>query len=218
MRWFRFYDEALDDPKVQRLPPTLFKSWVNVLCVASKSGGTIPRDADDLAFKLRIVADEAAMLIKALTNAELVDDDGETLRPHNWNGRQYESDSSTPRVKLHRKRKRNVSGNSDETVGETPPDTETEQTQNRKKDARTPAEGAFGVQAHAASNGTSKPDFRDPCVRKNAWETKVMNYLRNTLPTEKAVEIITAYGNGEPWAKARFDGADREMKIRKATS
>ena len=24
MRWFRFYDEVLDDPKVQRLPPALF--------------------------------------------------------------------------------------------------------------------------------------------------------------------------------------------------
>lgn len=25
MQWFRFYDEALDDPKVQRLPPELFR-------------------------------------------------------------------------------------------------------------------------------------------------------------------------------------------------
>lgn len=24
-RWFRFYNEALDDPKVQKLPPALFK-------------------------------------------------------------------------------------------------------------------------------------------------------------------------------------------------
>ena len=28
-RWFRFYDAALDDPKVQRLPPAIFKlTWV----------------------------------------------------------------------------------------------------------------------------------------------------------------------------------------------
>ena len=52
-RWFRFYDEALDDPKVQRLAPHLFKTWINLLCLASKEDGTMPSN-DDIAFRLRI--------------------------------------------------------------------------------------------------------------------------------------------------------------------
>ena len=48
-RWFRFYDEALDDPKVQRLAPHLFKTWINLLCLASKEDGTMPSN-DDIAF------------------------------------------------------------------------------------------------------------------------------------------------------------------------
>jgi len=31
-RWFRFYAESVNDPKVQRLPAHLFKTWVNILC------------------------------------------------------------------------------------------------------------------------------------------------------------------------------------------
>ena len=37
MKWFRFYHDAIDDPKVQRLPGDVFKFWVNLLCLASRS-------------------------------------------------------------------------------------------------------------------------------------------------------------------------------------
>jgi len=36
--WFRFYNDALDNPKVQLLPSDLFKTWVNLLCIASRFG------------------------------------------------------------------------------------------------------------------------------------------------------------------------------------
>lgn len=52
-RWFRFYDEALDDPKVQRLPGEDFKAWVNMLALASKHGGQLPA-IGDMAFALRM--------------------------------------------------------------------------------------------------------------------------------------------------------------------
>ena len=35
-QWLRLYDDVLDDPEVQRLPPDLFKHWVNLLCLANK--------------------------------------------------------------------------------------------------------------------------------------------------------------------------------------
>ncbi|NIX78220.1 hypothetical protein [Microvirga terricola] len=28
-RWFRFYDAVLDDLKIQKLSPHIFKAWVN---------------------------------------------------------------------------------------------------------------------------------------------------------------------------------------------
>ena len=52
-RWFRFYDGALNDAKVQRLPAPLFKAWVNLLCLASMHDGVLPPVAD-ISFSLRI--------------------------------------------------------------------------------------------------------------------------------------------------------------------
>ena len=85
MAWFRFYDEALDDPKVQRLPAPLFKTWVNLLCLASKHGGQLPQ-MPDIEFALRIAPEEAAQAIALLEKAGLLDRDRNGLAPHNWNG------------------------------------------------------------------------------------------------------------------------------------
>ena len=49
--WFRFYAEALNDPKVQRLDGETFKGWVNLLCLAKAHDGTLP-DIPDIAFGL----------------------------------------------------------------------------------------------------------------------------------------------------------------------
>lgn len=119
-RWFRFYDGALDDPKVQRLPPNLFKVWVNLLCVASRNDGVLPTQTD-LAFLLRLPDDAVAEAIRSLVDAGLLDE-GESLSPHNWSTRQHKSDDSKERVRRYRESKRNA----DVTVTVTPPDTETE--------------------------------------------------------------------------------------------
>jgi len=125
-RWFRFYDAALDDPKVQRLPPKLFKAWVNLLCLASRNDGAIP-PTETVAFSLRVSVVEATNIFADLVAAGLVDipagDDMETAAtPHNWNARQYKSDVSNERVKRHRQRHSNGARN----VTVTPSDTETE--------------------------------------------------------------------------------------------
>ena len=41
-RWFRMYDDALDDRKIHELGDKLGFFWLNCLCFASKSGGTLP--------------------------------------------------------------------------------------------------------------------------------------------------------------------------------
>lgn len=119
-RWFRFYDEALDDPKVQRLAPHLFKTWMNLLCLASKDGGKLPSD-DDISFRLRLSISDAQQQVEDLILAGLIDIEGDGSRiPHSWPDRQYASDSSAERVRKHRADKKktpcNVTGNADVTV------------------------------------------------------------------------------------------------------
>jgi len=119
-RWFRLYDDVLNDPKVQKLNGELFKLWINVLCIASKHGGVLP-SLDDLSFELRLPTLVCKTEIDMLKAAGLIDGD-KKLKPHGWEKRQYKSDTSTDRVKRFRERSRNVT----ETVSETAPDTDTE--------------------------------------------------------------------------------------------
>ena len=123
MQWFRFYSEALDDPKVQRLPGDLFKAWVNLLCLANEADerGTLP-DVADIAFRLRMDDQKTADALRGLCRAGLLDgdeDDGYSI--HAWDKRQPDSDSSTERVRRHRAKKQQVTppatgGNSSETL------------------------------------------------------------------------------------------------------
>lgn len=110
-RWFRFYSEVVDDPKVQRLPAEMFRAWVNLLCLASANGGFLP-SANDIAYKLRITGARVDTIIDEMVAQELMDvcDDG-TICPHNWNGRQFKSDhdeTSSERQQRYRQRKRNA--------------------------------------------------------------------------------------------------------------
>lgn len=158
MRWFRFYDEALDDPKVQRLSHESFHVWVNLLCVASRNSGHIPEDMTDLAFSMRMQPARLDSQIRTLIAAGLIDrDDG--LRPHNWDGRQYESDSSAERMRRHRQRKRDGEVTSHVTVGDDRsdvPDTE----QNRTEQSRTDINSALSAPMETTPDGKSKRGTR----------------------------------------------------------
>lgn len=103
MNWFRFYHDVLDDPKVQRLEPALFKAWVNLLCLASKADdrGHLP-SVEDIAFALRIPDADAIDVVERLTERGLIDGDWSELVIHNWAGRQKASDNVTERVRKHR--------------------------------------------------------------------------------------------------------------------
>jgi hypothetical protein len=106
--WFRFYNDALNDPKVQCLSGDLFKAWVNLLCLASKQSGILPT-ISEIAYCLRLSPEAAQATVTSLGQRELLDcgEDGR-WHPHNWKNRQSKSDNSTPRVQKHRlKRSRN---------------------------------------------------------------------------------------------------------------
>lgn len=124
-RWWRAYEEAVDDPKLIALTDEQHRFWFNILCIFSAFGGSLP-PVSVLKIKMRMQERKVERLLADLIGMGLLDDDNGLITPHNWSGRQYKSDTSTQRVKRFRNAKRNVSGN----VSETPPETETE-----KKDA-----------------------------------------------------------------------------------
>lgn len=125
MNWFRFYHEALDDPKVQRLSGDTFKAWINILCLASRNNprGALP-PVEDIGFALRVSTDAAQSIIDELVRVGLVDAGDDALEPHNWAERQRVSDTSNDRVARYRAKNRdnndgnvtgNVTGNDDVT-------------------------------------------------------------------------------------------------------
>ncbi len=90
-RWFRCYDDLVDDPKVQQLPAETFKSLINLWCLTSQNNGSLPPIAH-IAFKLRMKAEKVSKLLGMLRIAGLLEDEGSVTRPHNWNARQFKSD------------------------------------------------------------------------------------------------------------------------------
>jgi hypothetical protein len=129
------YDDLLDDPKVQRLPPLLFKAWVNILCLASKHGGRIP-SIEDSAFALRTDESSLSDIFSNLVARGLIDAVGDHMEPHNWPARQFKSDkdeTAAQRQRFKRERDKAIpTGNvtqdvtRDTSVTSRPPETETE--------------------------------------------------------------------------------------------
>jgi hypothetical protein len=141
-RWFRVYDEAADDPKIQMLSDKLHRFLFNCWCLASKHGGYLP-PISEIAWRLRKTEAVVASMIAELNERGLLDEEGDTFEPHNWQARQFQSDVSTQRVKAFRERKRNdhetpeTEVKRDETVSETAPEqNRTETEQNRPEQRR----------------------------------------------------------------------------------
>jgi len=123
-RWFRFYADAMRNPKVAALSDHDFRLWVELLALASENDGRIP-PLQSLKHVLKRRLDHLLRGLNGLIRHGLIDALSGHYEPHNWSKFQYKSDTSTERVTLHRK-KRNVSV--------TAPDTEAEQSIPLSKD------------------------------------------------------------------------------------
>lgn len=174
------YDELLDDPKVQMLPPETFKVWVNLLCLASRREGLLP-DLTAIAFALRFDEKRTKKIIGELVQRQLINVTKNGFEPHAWRDRQYQSDVSTDRVKRFRERQKEregnvsetvtgnvsnqVSGNGSQPVSETPPDTEAETDTEKKPAASAPGRVEFDVREKTMSDAArpmpvaTDPDF-----------------------------------------------------------
>lgn len=194
--WFRFYGDALNDPKIIKLSDQLYRAWSGLLCIASKNNGVLP-PVEDIAIMLRVTVSHAEEMVSELIARELIDKDKRgTMTPHNWRKRQYKSDVSTARVKQFRKRFRNVA--------ETPPeqsrtetDTETEQIQKdddlddaREVAAKPPliSSEALKLSAEIAKVCGHDPDFVPP-----EWygaPYRVQAWLNDAWPPELVLASV----------------------------
>jgi hypothetical protein len=161
--WFRFYHEVLDDPKVQTLPPELFKFWTNTLCLACRNNGFLP-DIKAVSFAFRCDEKYVSEMLQLLDEKGLLDKRFGKLSPHKWFERQYKSDTSTERVKRHREKKRNVSP----PLAVTPP----EQIQNRT-DTDTEQKGNKTTPSASVKRGGTPDPAADSFAEKCLEYTRV---------------------------------------------
>jgi len=191
MKWFRFYSDALDDPKVQRLPGDLFKAWVNILCLASRSEGVLP-SMEDMTFGLRLSETEVTAILAALTARGLLDEEDGNVSPHNWKHRQYKSDDVTARVRSHRDN-RNVSVTPDETFHETLSETPQIQRQNTETETEAYTEKIASTDTESvgvAGGGADAPAPAQPAKRSSASVSKGTRLPEGWQPTREDVEAM----------------------------
>jgi hypothetical protein len=147
VRWFRLYDDIIDDPKIIALSPQNRWHYVAVLSCANRQSirGTLP-PMGELAIHLRVTPSEAKRIISRFIEDHLIDVSGDTqtLSVHGWHKRQFKSDDVNSRVATFRdsykKQPSNVSGNVTSTLHETPSDTDTD-TDTEKKNPPKPPKG-----------------------------------------------------------------------------
>lgn len=106
-RWFKYFDSALDDPRIQKLDDRTFKVWVNLLCLASRSNGVLPPD-EQAAFALRLSDEEYDTLVLALIRAELLTAKDGKLSPRDWETRQFTDRTNAARQKRYREARNGV--------------------------------------------------------------------------------------------------------------
>lgn len=124
--WFRMYTEAVDDEKLRLLAFEDRWHFVALLCCKGKGildEGNVSLMRRKVAVKLGLDQRELDEVARRLAEVDLID--SVTLQPLSWDTRQFESDSSTERVRAYReRRKRN--GNVTVTPQETETDTDTD--------------------------------------------------------------------------------------------
>src|ERR1700741_1513753 len=117
MDWCRLYGEMLDDPKVGTLDDAGFRTWVELLMVATKAdaGGNTKLTADESSINWSLRRN-ASVTLQVLLQRELVtlNGDGEIVITE-WEKRQKKSDSSADRVAKHRANQRLSTPNVTET-------------------------------------------------------------------------------------------------------
>jgi hypothetical protein len=135
-RWWRCYADTHRNQKIATLSDKDFRLWHRLLCVASENDGMIP-PPDQLKRLVGMRYDHLKGGLRRLISCVLIEALGDGYCPHNWDKRQYKSDTSTDRVRKHR---------AERNVPVTPPDTETDNIEEKKDGGAVAPNGKYAFQ------------------------------------------------------------------------
>ena len=102
--WFRMYAETAHDPKVQMMTEVMQRRWFMLLCLRC-SNDKETFQGTEIEFLMRVSAQQMNETKELFVSKGLVDSEWRVL---SWNRRQFDSDSSTERVRKHREKKKQV--------------------------------------------------------------------------------------------------------------
>jgi len=191
--WFRLYTEFASDPKVQLLDETLQRRFIMLLCLAG-AGITPTTNVSEVDFLLRIGVSECERTRSILVAKGLIDDN---WFPKKWTKRQFESDSSTERVKRFRKRQRAVTEDVSGTASE-----QSRAEQSQKRATRIPEDFVLTDDRRLVAEAERLPaertfaKFRDywqsasgQKARKIDWEATWRNWCRTEADRQPAAKV-----------------------------
>lgn len=176
MKWFRFYSEFIDDPKIAMMSDSDQLLWVKALCLANdeKQRGCILLSDEEICWKLRISIEQWKHAIDKFRAKGMIDHIDGGYKIKNWDKRQFESDSSAKRVAKHRAKKASkkaqrkapkvteTEGLQPCNVTVTPPDTDTDTDTEREKDPDRNTEPESLSRTFSALKEGSNPGYRPP--------------------------------------------------------
>ena len=207
-RWWRAYEEAATDPKLQLLPAELFRTWFNLMCIASRHGGELP-SLEHIAYTLQMKPEKAALALTKLHKAELLDKTETGFTPHNWHGRQYKSDrddTAAKRAKKYRDARRdgNASVTRDATRdGHTGVTRDVTQT-SRPPETETETEAETETDSEAIASGADAPP--DPAIAEREFFARGKQILGKSAGGQLA-KLKTAKGGNVALARAALETA-----------
>jgi len=189
--WFRAYTEMVDDEKLRLL--AFEDRWHFVALMCCKGMGLL--DAGDdllmlrrkLAVKLGLAMRELETMADRLEEVGLID--AATFQPVAWEDRQFQSDSSTPRVKAYRERMKR-SGNVSETAQDTDTDTDTE-TKKKQKPSAQPSASRFGDWWAVYPKKIGKK----PAEQK--WRSRGLDVFADAL----VADVLNRIANDDGWQR-----------------
>jgi len=144
MRWFRLYNDIVDDEKIAQIDPKTFKIFVFLMSICSQNdsqNGILP-DKKFLSWRMRISDKKLEMALGELEGAGIVNRANGAIVLVNWHKRQFKSDNVTERVNRFRKAQKDKNETLHETLNVSSQNrTDTEQIQNIKNIPPLPPKG-----------------------------------------------------------------------------
>lgn len=159
--WFRMYSEFASDSKVQMMGEAMQRRLVMLFCMRC-SDVTVTLSDEEIAFQMRISADELADTKALFMKKGFVDNDWNLI---NWDKRQSPSDSSAARTRAYRERMKEVTVTSRVTECDAL-DKNREEEKREEKDPPIPPKGGEGKVDHQKTGRSPKigfEQFRTAC-------------------------------------------------------